>query len=425
MFSQIFTSVKNFLTFQPHKSASSVVKLLNIKVISKDFGILIINVPHNEIVIYFKRIILDNIEMNDDDLIIEMKLIRVKTRKVLTDSEYFDRLNVKTNEEFILTFCRKSYTNLELLPENLTGPADSEIHAKTFHLRNSHLKPVYRIEWLLGRDDMRKIYITLAQECAYIIGLQPFSNKLIKFYRQKIHNCIKHKESAFNVMCQLGFPADKVTYALRLKANNHKLALDWLIDNVKHQEAVARSSKSPRASLISSNRRNSILSSKFTSASTINERIDGLLEIVKFYSEKDEPVYMNYLKIMIFMGYDVDEAREALRIVRNNIGAACDYLAKDESPSVMELRNGISTSSLIHKKLIESPKVQWLLSFPETFIYLVNYLDTGFYEWETSAHNNIEYMQYIIQLYHEEKHSLAVNQFNNSLIPISAVSAPA
>ncbi|KAG5671167.1 hypothetical protein PVAND_001379 [Polypedilum vanderplanki] len=416
MFTELLSSIRNLLWSSRIVNNSSTQL---IKVITSNFGVFIFQIEKHEILLYIKKLFLNAIDETDEEKLLQMKLIHVRTGKELNDFESLEVLKIKSNEEFILIF----YRNKENEENFHHGPKYDEIYSKTKILPTNpnQMRPIANFNYILRQDDLKKIFITLAQECAYIIGIHSYSNKLINFYRQKIHNYISTRKDVFKVLCHLGFPKKHVERALKLSANNYKIALDWLIDNVKYHETTETS---PRLSLTSSNRRYSILSSKFNpNDSTISERVEGLLEIVNFYSEKDEAVFIDYLTSMIFMGYEIDEAREALTLTNNNIGAACAYLAGESNPSILELRRGLSNSSHIYKSLMNSSQVQELLSFPESFVYFLTFIDKRQFEWETFEHSYGDIMEYIVNLYHEEKHSLAVNQFNNSLIPISALSA--
>jgi Kip1 ubiquitination-promoting complex protein 2 len=434
---KVFSGIRDSMKFWQSKSTLNDSSLLNLRIVSKKVGVLVITVPDNEIGLYVKQCAFNAaLERADESIstsnfnefLSNFKLLRMRNKQELDDTHSLSSLNVSNNEEFLLV-TRKEYFNHELLiGQELVGPSDTTIYRKTTHLPKVNATPIYKVNWLLIHDDMRKVIVTLAQECAWLLATTVYANKLIMFYRQRIHNYIKHHDNAFSVMCQLGFPPDQVKFALKLKANSYRQALDWLIDNVKHDDEKSLTtdpSKSPRSSSISSNRRGSILSSSFESASNINESVDGLLEIVKFYSEKDEPVFEENIKNMIYMGFDVDEAREALRVTRNNVGAACAHLLGDKSPSIFELRNGISRTSEVYKKIVDEAKILLHLGTPQTFIFLVNTLKKPSQSLGWDMHSSFgDLMHHLVHLYHDEKHSVAVNQFNNSKIPLSALSAP-
>lgn len=432
--SQVFSLIKDSVShLWSSKSTNIDVKLLIIRIITSKMGVLVITVPDNEIGLYVKQCALKALLERADDSpsnnkfdgsLSNLKLVRLKNNKELNDSDILSNLN--NNDEFLLTM-RRDYVDYEEFNvlEHKGGPTRNEILEKTSHLPAIKLKTVFKVGWLFMHDDMRKIVISLAQESAYLLASTAYADKMIKFFRQRISNFIKHHDDVSSVLRQLGFPSDRVEFALKIKANNYRLALDWLIDNVENQEQTLSTTSSPRTSLISSNRRGSILSSSFESAQTINERVDGLLEIVSFYAEKDEPVYEGNIKSMIWMGFDADDAREALRMTRNNVGAACAYLLGDDNPSILELRYGMSNNSEVYKAVMAESDIQIHLATPQAFLFLTGILKNpsqamGYDIY--SSHGDL--MHHMVHLYHEEKHYVAVNQFNNSHIPISALSAP-
>jgi len=425
MFSPIFSAFK-FLS-----KKKSAVDSFSFKIVTVNAGIFKVIVPQHGTVDEMKKIIYyvmiesdDNFPYKDidvDDVLTFMKLIRTKTKCILKDGDDLSKHNLKNDEEFMLTFHRPS-KSLPKIDENLSGPTEDQILEKTKHLSNIKRSPVFNINYLFRQDDLRKVFITLAKESAYILCTKPHSLKVLKYYRDKMNRYMNKYENAYKVMYKLGFSQDNVKLAMKLNANNYKLALDWLIDNVKQHENL-RLSKSPRPSLIS-NKRTSILSSSFDLASaTITDRLDGLLGIVEFHSEMDEQVSDVYLKEMVQMGYEIEEAREALRIVRNNIGAACELLAGDTGRSIMELRVGLDLSCPIYDVLMKTPDLQHLLTFSESFIYFNKLLEDHIIEWDPEEKNGQRLRKVIIK-YHEEKHSLVTNQFNSPTKPAPSSSSP-
>ncbi|CAG9800480.1 unnamed protein product [Chironomus riparius] len=421
MFSPIISALK-FLSIK-----KSAIDSFSFKIITVNAGIFKVFVSRNETVFDMKKIIYyvmiesdENLPFEDidiDDVITSMKLLRTKTKSLLNDSDHLDKHSFKNNEEFMLTF-RRSHNSLSNTDEILSGPKEYQIIEKTKNLQSLKPLPVYNINYLFRQDDLRKVFITLAKESAYILCTKPQSLKILNYYREKMNKYMNKYENAFKVMYKLGFSQDNVKLAMKLNANNYKLALDWLIDNVKQHENL-RLSKSPRPSLIS-NKRTSILSSSFDLASaTISDRLDGLLGIVEFYAKMDEQVSDKHLKEMVRMGYDEKEAYEALRTIRNNVGAACEYLAGDVSGSIMELRVGLDQSCPIYEILMKTPDLQQLLTFSESFIYFNKLLEDHIIEWDP-IENNGQLLRRVIIKYHEEKHSMVTNQFNSPTKPASS-----
>lgn len=428
MLSKIFSTALKFLLRHTDDSEET----FSFKIITKCAGVCDVAVPHDGNVKSMKRVILTKMMevvenfpyKNDefDETLSRMKLIRIRTQDVMENSKNLNEFDLQNNEEFFLLFHRDQNFSQPTPEESFSAPTQEQIIEKTSHLPLPDHTPVFNPNFLFLQDDLRKVFVTLAKESAYILCIKPESVKILNYFRAKIHNYMKNHENAYKVMYKLGFSQDNVSHAMTLNANNYKLALDWLIDNVKEHENL-RLSKSPRSSLIS-NKRTSILSASFDLASaSIHDRLDGLLGIVEFYSEMDEPVSEMNIRKMVHMGYDIEVAREALRIVKNNIGAACDYLSGYTSGSIMELRVGLDESSPIYDNLMKLLELNQLLTIPESFIYFNKLLKEHILEWDPDI-NNGDLVRQIILTYHKEKRILVANQFNNSKIPVSAISAP-
>lgn len=417
-------------------------KNLKLKVAMTTYGIAVIKVANSEVGRCIKKEALEIFAQSakfpfastsegiNDNMIAKFKLIRVKTKMEVEDFEYLKNINVQNNEEFLM-IARRSKVDDSLIGENLAGPTEFQIREKTSAVKKSPSSPpIFRINEMLQNDDMRKVFITLAREAAYVLGMSPYADNLIAFYRQRILNYIKNHKNAEKVMVQLGFALDRVQYAIKLKADNYKSALDWLIDNETssgyHDDHDIESPKSSaRASCVTSARRDSILSAKYEPTNQMKDRIDGLLEIVNFFAEKDELVYEDNIFDLIVMGYDVEVARDALRITRNNVGAAIAHIHGDENRSITELRHGLSASSKIREQILASPQIQLSLNNPKFFALYINILDNPTQVNSWYSYSDIgTLMKHIIIKFHEEKYISAANQFNGSRLPISALSSP-
>lgn len=408
---------------------------LELKIVSPTHGIIGVQVTRDETGKVLKEkalqsfcatgsFIFQSIEPGKDAAIIDsFKLIRGKERSSVIDAKTVRDLGIKNREELLLVVKYESFAD-PMTTANLAPPCIHQILEKTANVPKSPPNPpIFDVGSLLLEDDMRKVFVTLAQESAYVLGLSPNSNKLIAYYRHRMRNYIKNHEKAEKVMADLGFPATSVKRAMNLKANNSSAALDWLIDNVapgKADELIY-----DRRSSVGSARRDSILSTSFMLPLNASDRIDGLLEIVKFYAEKDELVYESNMQQMALLGYEVETSREALRITRNSVPAAIAHIHGDENASITELRDGLALTSSLRQKFLASAQIQQAISNPENFAFFVGILDIPKLaeSWNPFTDTGA-LMTHIIVTYHEDKHASAMNQFNNSRLPISALSAP-
>lgn len=430
--SQIIATIRDSL--RSKKGSSSAIgdesKVLSLKIISKNSGIVIIEAQKSDTGRIVKKKASKNLEENDNEsnTVDNLKLTRVQTRELVEDSKTLGELKVQTNEEFILTIHRLAFEN-SIEDKIIASPTKRQIATATANIEvSSPQLPAFSIFEMLQEDDMRKVFVTLAQEASYVLGTSAVADKLIGYYRQRIQNYIKNHKNAKKVLHELGFSVERVEQAMKLKANHPKAALDYLISQETRDRPVTiffDKPSSPRTSLVTSARRDSILSATYEPTGSVKERVEGLLEIVKFYAEKDELVYQYNIDVMVQMGYDKVQAHEALRQTRNNTAAAIGHIQGDKNPSIMELRTGFAETSTIRKKIMESSTIQQSLSDPESFILFIGILDNPSQANAWDPFSDLgSLMTHIIVTYHEQKHISATNQFNESRIPISALSAP-
>jgi hypothetical protein len=448
-FAKIFRDIKDFF----HESDESIEEdaegqssqkpeLLKLKIVSSIFGYAVISVVPVANGFNVKRSALmsfmeDESFINIQEMIDYFKLIRVATRQEFGDFKFLGTENVKNREEFLLVKKRDQDDEFQFeflmgTPKNPTKPlfpkSSSEVSQKS--------NPVFHAQSLVVQNfnrDLRKVVITLAQFSVPILASGPYAIHLIYYYRQKIRGQLQTHEQAIKVLENLGFEKEFVEKSLQLKANNYIAALDWLIDNApinKKDEPEAgpkRSSiSSLRGSQCSSRRHSSIVSSTFTTPQTLAEKIDGLLEIIKFYSEKEEVPSKEQIDSLLEMGFQEDFVRDALRMTRNDEASAVEWMLGKRSPSLTELREGLSDTSKVRKELQQLSDVQQSLGNPATFVaymmILKDYKNIKYYI-EGSASTSAMF-EHIIKCYHDNKQYSAIEQFNGSRLPISALSAP-
>lgn len=373
------------------------------------------------------------------------RLIRVSNNKFFEDFQVLQELKVKNNEQFVMAVKRLPISEEDHM--TVVAPTEEEILEKTRHFPRSPqtpdpTSPKIILELMRTNNielDIKRIFITLAQESSYVLAMSPYAEKLIFYYRQKILNYIKHHTDAFKVLCTLGFSNEKVKIALKLKANNSKLALDWLIENepliidesnltdvrLSTENNTPRVSSDSYNNSITSARRDSILSSKYTPSRMFQDRVDGLLEIVRFYSEMEQIIPQDSVNLLTTMGFEIENAREALTITHNNKPAAIDWLLGNRDPSLTEFSQGFTTTSIIRKIILKSDEVQTYLTKPKIFATFISvlYHPSPTHMWSFDPEIG-HLMQHIVLTYHEEKNYLAINQFNDSKYPVSALSAP-
>lgn len=431
-----------YLTSEP---ISNFDPLITVKITLAPIGTISLTISTSQALHDLKRLAIEKFRENDkfqcystdsevnENMMKRFKLIRSCNQRLLTSDSLWKtlaELQIEDGEEFVMLSGRANKPiadpacNFTPYCRPITLDKINLVTATVVPLNNNH-SIAYPIVDMLFQDDMRKIFVTLAQESAYVIGLSSHANKLIEYYREKIHNLIASETNAIAVMTQLGFERKSVVHAMDLAAGNYRKALDWLIENESQAETESAAG-SRRTSVVKSSRRNSILSSKFKAPDNVPERVDALLEIVHFYADTDEVVFPDVLLSMLEMGYNVETARAALKVTRNCTASAVAFIAGERSPSIFEIRQGVSPSSEIRKSMLESAEILAALGNPQMFEFFINILHNPSQARQWDRISDIgRLMTHIITTYHNVKHSMAINQFNqNSQLCISAITAP-
>lgn len=135
--------------------------------------------------------------------------------------------------------------------------------------------------------------------------------------------------------------------------------------------------------------------------------MEGLLEIVRYYSDKNEEAngLEDTINTLINLGFPMSEIEQALRASRNNSTAACEWLLENSSSqNSSALRESIFVESHILRILLKSPQIQMSLSSPKFFISYCSMLEN--YSSLNIFFNDLEsqsLLQHILRTYHEER----------------------
>lgn len=141
---------------------------------------------------------------------------------------------------------------------------------------------------------------------------------------------------------------------------------------------------------------------------SIKDKVEGLLEIVRFYTEKnEEPITRaDTINKLVNMGFSMEEIQQALEVANNHPTATCEWLLENSSNThnINILRESIFVESHILKILFNTPQIQFSLSTPKFFIAYCSLLEN--YSSLNIFFNDIEsqsLLQFILRTYHEEK----------------------
>ncbi|XP_062562846.1 ubiquitin-associated domain-containing protein 1 isoform X2 [Armigeres subalbatus] len=404
-----------------------------------------------------------------DQLVGMYKLIRTKNRTAFLDGHTLQKLGVRNEEEFLLVVKRTDFIPTE---DNLKGPTIAEVLAATKQVplsRTNQATANFNVGMLQTdlQQDLRRILISLARASAFVIGSGSCAEKLIALFNQRLVNRRRHQVRSVETLLEMGFSLDKIHQAMEITKNVFPAALDWLIQNdssvkllncdtsteisTRTNSAVsdnneASTSSGDRApplaeaepdidepantSNVPSNcgspggedeQRDEIPDQKDkseenkTQACRKIDHVEVLLDIIRQYSDRDVYPASEMVASIVEMGFSEKNVREALVATRNNQSAACEWLLGNRSKSLTELRDGLPQDSPILQVLLSSPQVQISLGNPKMFIALLSMLDNSSTMTMWLSDNDISsVLGHILRTYHEEKHIVAINQFNNA-----------
>jgi hypothetical protein len=164
---------------------------------------------------------------------------------------------------------------------------------------------------------------------------------------------------------------------------------------------------------------------------SIKDKVEGLLEIVRFYSDRNDESngLQDSINTLINMGFQMEEIQKALRITCNrnpsanySHAAVCEWLLENSSTSQNSnnaLRESCFVEKHILKILLSTPQIQMSLSSPKFFIAYCSMLEN--YSSLNIFFNDIEsqnLLQHILRTYHEER--IYFHNFSN---PSSSLSS--
>lgn len=399
-----------------------------------------------------------------DQLVGKYKLIRARNRTTFQDDDTLLKLGVRNEEEFLLVVRRTDFIPTE---ENLKGPTIAEVLAATKHipLSRTNQSTTNSNVGMLQTDlqqDLRRILISLARASAFVIGSGCCAEKLIALFNQRLVNRRRHQVRSIETLLEMGFSLDKIHQAMEITKNVFPAALDWLIQNdssvkllncdtpaktIQTTTIVAGGNEGNEASTSAGDRPPPLAEAEpdiDESANTSQagspsgddasaqqhqdsdeddvqrfrqkvDHVEVLLDIIRQYSDRDVYPTQEMVASIVEMGFNEKNVREALVATRNNQAAACEWLLGNRSKSLTELRDGLPQDSPILQVLLASPQVQISLGNPKMFIALLSMLDNSSTMTMWLSDNDISsVLGHILRTYHEEKHIVAINQFNNA-----------
>lgn len=105
---------------------------------------------------------------------------------------------------------------------NITSSTQHDIDLATAHLEPKNIRGpnVVNIDELVLQSDVqydiRKILISLANSCAYVIGAGPYATRIINMLKQRLVQRKQHEQDTQQCLIEMGFSRPKVQHALNI-----------------------------------------------------------------------------------------------------------------------------------------------------------------------------------------------------------------
>lgn len=97
---------------------------------------------------------------------------------------------------------------------------DIDLATKYLPLNNTHEPNMINIDELVLQSDVqydiRKILISLANACAYVIGAGPYAIRIIAMLKQRLIQRKQHEQDTQQCLIEMGFSRSKVQHALNI-----------------------------------------------------------------------------------------------------------------------------------------------------------------------------------------------------------------
>lgn len=96
--------------------------------------------------------------------------------------------------------------------------------------------------------------------------------------------------------------------------------------------------------------------------------IQSLLKIIEIHCRIKEPPQPQDISFLTSMGFERQKVLCALRIMKNNIPGALEWLCGDREAALLQIKEGLSIDTEIVKFLLSRTKYLLLLSSPTMFM---------------------------------------------------------
>lgn len=348
------------------------------------------------------------------------KLVLVTGKRLLANDHSVVQEGLKDNDELLLVEKRQASAKENLTEETLRAPTEEEIQAATKGLEPKNTLKMYPPHECSAdfQSEIRKILISLVEASARILTPSPNAEEVFQLIRERLDSKGKPQPDPRSVkqLVDMGFSEQISTKALRLNSLNQRDALEWLLEHGKNAESVSGFPKDSLDDLpLSDVDKTGSLSnsaSRRGNKKSVTQTVASLLDSFRAFKRQDFKPNTKALNNLMEMGFDEEDAIDALRITGNNQASACEWLLGERRPSLEDLDTGLDPEGPIYKAIMSNPAIQLSLTSPKMLYAFLSMLENP-----NSANVWINdpdaspVLSQIFKTYHSEKHAIQMNRY--------------
>ncbi|XP_050395048.1 ubiquitin-associated domain-containing protein 1 [Patella vulgata] len=340
------------------------------------------------------------------------KLVLVRNGKVLTEGLSLQQEGVRDNDEILLLKKRIQPSPYEASDkqsrDDRKGPDMETIKRATANIPKSAVEAVQE-DATLNVDfqtELRRILISLIDASQRILCLNPEASKVFKQAEDILNEPSKKPKvdtATLKQLTDMGFPGNRARKALILNKMSVMSAMEWLL---QHQNDADIDEDVPEPDTDQPPPEEEGAVGGIESASGESPKVTNIRQSLKAFRKREFRPNPRALQKLLEMGFEEQEAGDALRVARNDQDAACEWLLGDRKMRPETIDEGLDTNSPIYQAIIANPTVQLGLNNPRCLLAFLQMLENpvAASQWLNDPETGPILMQ-ISKIYHAEKNS--------------------
>lgn len=311
------------------------------------------------------------------------KLLHVRLSRALNEELTLLQEGVKENDELLLLKRRlppSAFETAEKQKEDRRTPDLSMIRKMTSHLPKKSYPakeedPASAVDF---QTELRRILISLIEASQRILCLNSSAAKIFKQAEEMLSEPLarpKIDKTALKQLMDMGFPEDRAKKALVLNKMAVMAAMEWLFqhENDPDVDAPLPELEEPSTSAESEGAQGGLDLSAAPEGG--QPHYTNILDTIRAFKKREFRPNSRSLQRLVEMGFQENEAVDALRMFRNDQDAACDWLLGDRKERAPVVEEGLDPSSAVYQAIMDNPTVQLGLNNPRCLLAFLQMLE--------------------------------------------------